>query len=150
MINKVTLIGHLGKDPEIRHFENGGSVARLTVATSDSYKDKDGNWQNQTEWHNVTAWRALAESAEKYLKKGNLVFVEGKLSTRKYTDSNGVEKYATEVIANTLRSLERREKSDGNYNQAPLPSAEDAPYSSPNYGGNVSGPSLTEVDDLPF
>ena len=150
MINKVTLVGHLGKDPEVRHFENGGSVARLTVATTDSYKDKEGNWQNQTEWHNVTAWRYLAETAEKNLKKGNLVYVEGKITTRKYTDANGVEKFATEVVANTLRSLERREKGDGGYNAAPLPSSNEDPYAGNNFGGNVSGPSMGEVDDLPF
>lgn len=150
MINKVTLIGYLGKDPEVRHFDNGGSVARLTVATSENYKDKEGNWQSQTEWHNVSAWRGLADNAEKYMKKGHLVYVEGKLTTRKYTDANGVEKFATEVLALNLRSLERREKSEGGYNSAPLPTSNEDPYAGNSFGGNVSGPSMGEVDDLPF
>lgn len=146
MINKVTLIGHLGKDPEVRHFENGGSVARITVATSESYKDKDGQWQNLTEWHNVTAWRALADRAEKELKKGSLVYVEGKLSTRKYTDTNGVEKYTTEVVANTLRSLDKREKSDGFIQGNTGNDSND----NAGYSNSVSGPTNSGDDDLPF
>ncbi|HPN71697.1 MAG TPA: single-stranded DNA-binding protein, partial [Saprospiraceae bacterium] len=73
MINKVTLIGNLGRDPEVRHLENGSSVARLAIATNENYRDKEGNWQTNTEWHNVIAWRALADTAEKQLKKGSMV-----------------------------------------------------------------------------
>lgn len=111
MINKVMLIGNLGRDPEVRHLDQNKSVARLAVATNENYKDKDGNWQTNTEWHTVNAWRGLAEYAEKYLKKGAQVYVEGKLRTRQYTDPNGVEKYSTEVEALTLRSLDRIERS---------------------------------------
>lgn len=159
MINRVTLVGHLGKDPEVRHFENGGSVARITVATNESYKDKDGNWQNLTEWHNVIAWRANADRAEKELKKGSMVFVEGKLKTRSYKDNNGIDKTITEVEATTLRSLERRERSEYS-NNAPLPEPNSGPsntsYNAPStpstsndpFGGDglVNDPS----DDLPF
>ena len=85
MINKVTLIGRLGNDPEIRHLEGGVAVARISLATNDFYRDKDGNPQETTEWHNVVMWRDLAERAEKQLKKGGLMYVEGKISYRKYT-----------------------------------------------------------------
>jgi single-strand DNA-binding protein len=149
MINRVTLVGNLGKDPEVRHFENGGSVARLVIATNESYKDKEGNWQNQTEWHNVVAWRANAERAEKELKKGNMVFVEGKLKSRSYKDNNGVEKYITEVEATTVRSLERREKS-GEYNSVPLP---DGPsYNAPSSNSSSANDNsfAPGSDDLPF
>jgi single-strand DNA-binding protein len=152
MINKVILIGNLGKDPEIRHFENGGSVARITVATNEAYKDKDGNWQNLTEWHNVVAWRALADRAEKDLKKGSMVYIEGKLKSRSYKDNAGVDKYITEVEASTLRSLERKERSEGGYNNVPLPSSPNDYIQSS--GGNSSAPQSEPFigggDDLPF
>ncbi len=109
MINKVTLIGNLGADPEVRHLDNGTAVGRFSLATNENYRDKDGNWQKITEWHNVTVWRELAERAEKQLKKGMMVFVEGKISYRKYTDKEGVERTSTDIVANTVRSLERSE-----------------------------------------
>ena len=150
MINKVTLIGNLGKDPEVRHLENGSSVARLAIATNESYRDKEGNWQNNTEWHNVIAWRALAETAEKQLKKGSMVYVEGKLRTRSYKDNNGVEKFTTEVEANILRSLDRRDK-----NEAPMPGQNDD-YNI-NYSKQAVDTPKTDrndenisADDLPF
>ena len=149
MVNKVTLIGNLGKDPEVRHFENGGSVARITLATNETYRDKDGNWQNQTEWHTVIAWRNLADRAEKELKKGSLVYVEGKLKTRQYKDSNGVDRYVTEVEAAILRSLDKRERTEGG-SGAPLPSQG-------TYGTDTSHttqqdftPLADGADDLPF
>lgn len=133
MINKVTLIGNLGSDPEIKHLESGAMVARLSVATNENYKDKDGNWQKQTEWHNVIAWRELAERADKMLKKGHLVFVEGKISYRKYQDKDGVEKYITDIVASNLRTLEKRE-GDGStsaYMENRIPSEERAPAARP-------------------
>jgi single-strand DNA-binding protein len=114
MVNKVILIGNLGKDPEVKRFEGGGAVAKFSVATTDAYKDKEGNWQDQTEWHDVVVWRDLAERAEKQLKKGSKVYVEGKLTHRKYTDANGVDKYITEVLAATFRSLDKREGTSEN------------------------------------
>ncbi len=109
MINKVILIGNLGKDPEIRTLESGASYAKMSVATNESYKDKNGEWQNITEWHNIIMWRALAERAEKQLKKGSLVYIEGKLTSRSYQDQDGNTKYITEVRANSYRLLEKRE-----------------------------------------
>lgn len=152
MINKVTLIGNLGGDPEVRHLESGVQVARFSVATNESYKDKDGNFQQITEWHNVVCWRELAERAEKMLKKGMLVYVEGKISYRKYTTQEGQDRYVTDIVANTFRLLERRE---GGGFDSRFPTAEDTPanktgaseipVSEPaNNGDDSAG------DDLPF
>lgn len=110
MINRVTLLGNLGKDPEVRTLENGSKVATFTLATTESYKDKNDTWQKITEWHSIVAWRNLADRAERDLKKGSSVFVEGKISYRKY-EKDGVEKYITEIVASTINSLEKREKS---------------------------------------
>jgi len=92
-VNKVILIGHLGKDPEVRHLENGTSVANFTLATSESYKDKTGNRIDQTEWHNIVVWRGLADVAEKFLKKGSQIYLEGKIRTRSWEDQGGNKKY---------------------------------------------------------
>jgi single-strand DNA-binding protein len=153
MINKVTLIGNLGKDPEVRRLETGAAVARMTLATNESYKDKSGEWKDLTEWHTVICWRHLAERAEKQLKKGSLVYVEGKLSTRKWTDKDGNDRYTTEVVANTFRILERRGDGGGfptpddepsfNKNHAEKP--KDPVTATPPSGGDDSG-----EDDLPF
>jgi len=153
MINKVTLIGNLGKDPEVRHLESGAVVARLTVATNESYKDKQGEWQTVTEWHTVTAWRALAERAEKYMKKGGMVYVEGKLSTRKWQDQNGNDRYTTEIVAQTLRSLEKRERSEASA-LGSFPTAMDEPskkVGAMSGGTNTDSPAKAlPEDDLPF
>ena len=113
MVNKVILIGNLGRDPEVRYLEGNVAVAKFSVATNESYKDKKGDWQTQTEWHDVVAWRALAERAEKQLKKGSQIFVEGKLTHRKYQDKDGNDRYVTEVVANSFRVLDRRESKPG-------------------------------------
>lgn len=149
MFNKVTLIGRLGNDPEIRHLEGGVAVARISLATNEYYKDKDGNPQETTEWHNVVMWRDLAERAEKQLKKGALIFVEGKISYRKYTGQDNVERYFTDIVANMFRNLERREGGDSRF-----PSTEPANMS--RSGGNAPGaaemvePVATDGSDLPF
>ena len=108
MINKVVLIGNLGRDPEVRRLESGAAVAKFSVATNENYKDKNGEWQTQTEWHSIVAWRNLAERVERDLKKGKLIYVEGKLTHRKYQDKDGNDRYITEVLANVIRLLERR------------------------------------------
>lgn len=113
MINKVTLIGRLGSDPEIKRLEGGSVVGRFSVATSDSYKDKDGNWQESTEWHNIVVWGPLAERAEKHLKKGMQVYLDGKIAYRKYTDKENIERNITDIVAATLRTLEKAEKKEG-------------------------------------
>lgn len=112
MINKITLIGRVGGEPETKRLESGAVVTRFSLATSDSYKDKEGNFQESTEWHNIVAWRDLAERAEKSLKKGTLLYVEGKVTYRKYNDKEGVEKTVTDIVANSFRPLEKRESSD--------------------------------------
>lgn len=110
MINKVTLIGFLGKDPEIRATESGVKVCTFSVATNETYKDKNDQWQTLTEWHNIVAWRFLAEKAERELKKGSFVYIEGKITYKKYTDKEGIERYTSEIVANTLNSLDKRDK----------------------------------------
>jgi len=153
MINKVTLIGNLGRDPEVRHLEGGSAVARISVATNENYQDRNGQWQTLTEWHNVTAWRGLAERAEKNLKKGMMVYVEGKLTTRKWQDQNGNDRYSTEVVARVLRSLERRESNltgDGGQmsSEAALPGAQN---DFPTVERTVAQPAVPpQDDDLPF
>jgi single-strand DNA-binding protein len=104
-VNKVILVGNLGKDPEVRHLEGGVSVAHFTLATNDYYKDKQGNRVERTEWHNISAWRGLAEMADKYLKKGQQVYIEGKLRTRQYQDKDQQTRYITEIIADEISML---------------------------------------------
>lgn len=106
-INKVILVGHLGKDPEVRHLDGNVTVASFPLATSEMY-NKDGRRVEQTEWHNIVMWRGLAEVAAKYLFKGKLVYVEGKLRTRTYEDKEGIRRYITEVVADNFTLLGRR------------------------------------------
>jgi single-strand DNA-binding protein len=147
-VNKVILIGNLGKDPEVRHLDNGASVANFSIATTETYKDRNsGERVDQTEWHNIVLWRGLAEVAEKYLKKGDSVYIEGKLRTRSW-EKDGVTRYTTEVVGDQMTMLGGKKSGD------------DSGQSS-NYSGNQSNnqtaaaPSQTpdtnsEMDDLPF
>jgi single-strand DNA-binding protein len=112
--NKVILIGYAGKDPEIRHLDSGVAVITLPVVTTERVKDRNGEWREISEWHNVVFWRSLAESVEKYVRKGSQILVEGKLRTRSWEDQNRQKKYTTEVVAETLKVLSRREN---NYQQ---------------------------------
>jgi single-strand DNA-binding protein len=104
-INKVILVGNLGNDPEVRYSQSGSAITTLSVATSESWKDKDGNQQERTEWHRVKAFGRLAEIMGEYLKKGRQVYIEGSLRTEKYTDKNGVDKYSTDIIADEMQML---------------------------------------------
>lgn len=113
-INKVILVGNLGKDPEIRHLEGNISVAKFSLATSEVYKNKEGNRVETTEWHNIVMWRGLADSAEKILRKGSLVYVEGKIRTRQYNDKEGNKRSITEIVADQMTLLNR--KTDGEQN----------------------------------
>lgn len=144
MINKVILVGNLGRDPEVRYLEGNVAVARFPLATNESYKDKSGNWQTRTEWHDIVLWRQLAERAEKSLKKGSLVFVEGKLTHRKWQDSQGQDRYTTEVVASVLRILDKREADDMNRssNQGSGMSGVSPDFNQPDISG--------DEDDLPF
>ena len=143
-VNKVILVGNLGKDPEVRHLENGASVANFSIATSESYKDKNGNRQEQTEWHNVVLWRGLAQIAEKYLRKGSQIYIEGKLRTRSWQDKDGNTRYTTEVVGDQMTMLGGR-SSGGNENSSPSSSNEPM---QDNGSANLS--SEDEADDLPF
>lgn len=163
MINKVILVGNIGKDPDVNYIQPDVAVAKFPLATDESYKRKDGNWENRSTWHNIVAWRNTAQYAENNIRKGQLVYVEGKIQTRKYEDKNGQERYITEIVANSVRILNKRDGSEGNYSagnsqQAASPNnAQTNNYSAPtndpkpvqnddpfgNDGGNVD-------DDLPF
>ncbi|NNF02657.1 MAG: single-stranded DNA-binding protein [Bacteroidia bacterium] len=109
-INKVILVGNLGKDPEVRELDGGIVVAKFPLATSETFKNKEGTRVDQTEWHNIVLWRGLAEVAERFLRKGSLVYIEGKLKTRSWDDKEGNKKYITEVVADNLTILSKRYK----------------------------------------
>ena len=151
-VNKVILIGNLGKDPEVRHLEGGVAVARFPLATSETFKDKSGQKQEKTEWHNIVLWRGLAEVAEKYLRKGQSVFIEGKIRTSQYQDKDGNQRYSTEIVADNMTMLTRAEggQQEGGNFQGASSSAEAANYST----GKTSAPAGVaqndEPDDLPF
>ncbi len=150
-INRVILVGNLGKDPEIRHTEGGVAVARFPIATSESYKDKNGNKVERTEWHNIVAWRGLAEVAEKYLKKGQSVYVEGKIRSNNYQDKEGIQRYSIEIVADNMTMLSSR--GDGSNGQSQNNNAQES--STGFNSGNVGKPEMSaayenEPDDLPF
>ncbi len=118
-VNKVILVGTLGKDPEIRYTQSGTAVTEVSIATNESWKDKNGEKQERTEWHRITFWGKLAEIAGEYLKKGAQVYVEGSLRTEKYTDKQGVEKYVTKVAANEMQMLGGRRDGAGDEDRRP-------------------------------
>jgi single-strand DNA-binding protein len=142
-VNKVILVGHVGKDPDVRHLDSGVTVARFSLATNETYTDKSGKKVTQTEWHNIVVWSKLAEVAEKYVKAGKLLFVEGRLKTSSYDDKEGVKRYKTEIFCDTFRFLGSSGGSDSGGNGGHTKSAELQ---------NVSEPEATipEPDDLPF
>ena len=148
-VNKVILIGNLGKDPEVRHLEGGVAVARFPLATSESYKDKSGQRVEKTEWHNVVLWRGLAEVAEKYLRKGQSVFIEGKIRTSQYQDKEGNQRYSTEIVADNMTMLGGR-GGDGNGSTGYQESASSASGSGSSNYGSASVAQNDEPDDLPF
>lgn len=111
-VNKVILLGHLGKDPESFTFENGVKKVSFSLATTESYKDKEGNRVDQTEWHNIVMWRGLADVAEKYLKKGSQIYVEGKIKTRAWDDKDGNKRYTTEIFADNMNMLGSKSESE--------------------------------------
>jgi single-strand DNA-binding protein len=124
MVNKVILIGNLGADPKVSYTQSGTAVATLSVATNRRVKDRDGNFQDETEWHRVIVWDKSAEFCGNYLSKGSKVYVEGRLQTRKWKDQSGADRYTTEVIAATIQSLTPRGgdgSTGGGYEQPPLP-----------------------------
>ena len=117
-LNKVTLIGNLGKDPEVQTLETGVALAKFSLATSESYKDSEGVKHTQTEWHNIIVWRSLAEVAGKYLRKGSTIYLEGKIKTRSYEDKDGNKKYVTEIIADNFIMLGKASSDRANINES--------------------------------
>lgn len=142
-VNRVILIGNLGKDPEVRNLEGGAKVANFTLATTETYKNRNGERTENTEWHNIVMWRGLAEVAERFLKKGNSVYIEGKLRTRSWDDQNtGTKRYITEVVADNMTMLGGRR--DENTESSNNRKEEEAPPPEP------SEISDDPSDDLPF
>lgn len=146
-VNKVILVGNLGKDPEVRHLDTGRAVANFSMATSETYKNRNGERVTNTEWHNIVLWSPLAEIAEKYLKKGNQVYIEGKITTRSYDDKDGIKKYITEVVGREMTLLGSRSDSDGGYNPNQGSSSEEREYQPTNSEVDTKE---DETDDLPF
>jgi single-strand DNA-binding protein len=143
MVNKVILIGNLGADPELRATQSGTSVATLSVATSRKWKNKEGQQQDETEWHRVIVWAQAAEFCANYLSKGSKVYVEGRLQTRKWQDQSGNDRYTTEIIATTVQSLSPKGSEGGGgggYDEPPLPPEP--------FGGGMGGSGTGE--DVPF
>jgi single-strand DNA-binding protein len=158
-LNKATLIGNLGKDPEVRAIPSGAKVANFSIATTESYTGKDGQKVDKTEWHNIVMWRGLAEVAEKYLKKGSQVYIEGRLQTRSWDDQNGQKRYTTEIIADNMVMLGKPGGGGGgprdggeSFQRSEQPAMNQS-RTSGNGGGGYSAPSSMPPqaeDDLPF
>lgn len=153
-VNKVILIGHLGKDPDVRYMPNGDQVTNITVATTDSWKDKtSGEKKEATEWHRVVFFRRLAEIAGQYLKKGAQVYIEGGLKTRKWQDKDGQDRYTTEIVADQMQMLGRREGSGPPPVGSPTPPAQSGgatPDRPPAQGGGSGGNFNDFEDQIPF
>ncbi len=149
MVNKVILIGNVGKDPEVRYLENDVPVAHFPLATSETYRLKDGERVTQTEWHNIVLWRGLAKVAENYVKKGHSLYIEGKIRTRSYEDRDGNKKYITEIVADNMQMLTKK----GDSSQPPASAdsssepAVDPGTKLPEENNEAASPG---EDDLPF
>ncbi len=155
-VNKVILIGNLGQDPEVKYMPNGGAVTNVTIATSESWKDKStGEQKEKTEWHRVVFFQRLAEIVGEYLKKGSKVYIEGKLQTRKWQDQSGNDRYTTEIVANEMQMLDSRGGSGGgggNFNQSPSQSSGAAPQQQQQQPAAApAGGGMGDFDDdIPF
>jgi single-strand DNA-binding protein len=155
-VNKVIIVGNLGRDPETRYMPNGEAVTNIAVATTEKWNDKaSGEKKELTEWHRITFYRKLAEIAGQYLRKGSQVYVEGRLQTRKWTDKEGVERYTTEIIADTMQMLGGRQGAGGSapmdddYGSAPAPRQSAAP--APRPAASKPAPNFSDMDDdIPF
>ncbi|MEQ8478763.1 single-stranded DNA-binding protein [Fulvivirga sp.] len=149
-VNKAIIVGRLGKDPEVRHLENGAAVANFPVATSETYKDRNtGERKEQTEWHNVVLWRGLAEIAEKYLNKGDMVYIEGKLRTRSW-EKDGVTRYTTEIVGDNMTMLSPKGSNEGGQ---PTDGGSSMPQQQTQNTASTPAGDIAledESDDLPF
>lgn len=140
-VNKAIIVGNLGKDPEVKFLTNGDAVCSFSIATTDSWKDKEGQKQEKTEWHNIVMYRKLAEIAGEYLKKGSPIYVEGSLQTRKWTNKEGQERYTTEIVANSMQMLGGKPQEKQQTQQEPQEDKYEAPK--PSVEGDDS-------EDIPF
>jgi single-strand DNA-binding protein len=149
-INKVILVGNLGKDPEIRYTSDNTPVATFSVATTESY-NKNGEWVEITEWHNIVAWRYLAEKAQKFLQKGKQVYIEGKIRNRSYDDKEGNKRYTIDIVADVIQPLGKREDGEGSNNGGGYANAQSQqqPQAQPQQAAQTAPPVPLD-DDLPF
>jgi len=149
-VNKVILLGNLGKDPEVKYTPSGTPVAKLTLATNERFKDKDGQWQDRTEWHNIVLWQRLAEIAGEYLKKGSKVYIEGKLQTRSWEDKQTNQKrYMTEVVANDIVLLSGRSEG-GEFSRGAAAGGNNFDQRVPEHEPAVANTSPISDEDIPF
>lgn len=148
-LNKVMLIGNLGKDPEVRYTAGGTAVASFSLATSEKFKGKDGQWEEKTEWHNITLWARLAEIAGEYLSKGKTVYIEGRLQTRKWTDKEGKDRYTTEIVGERMQMLSGKGEGGGNQGGGQR-SGGGRPQQDYNQGSTYEEPVFNPDDEIPF
>lgn len=151
-VNRVMLIGNLGRDPDLQHLEGNIAVAKFPLATTETFKDKNGNLVSQTEWHTVVLWRGLAELAQKYLHKGSLVFIEGRLRTRTWEDKDKNRRFSTEIVGDNLVMLDKRKENGVDFHPATDTQQDTSGFSNDmSYNSNPSMGSLPDTkDDLPF
>jgi single-strand DNA-binding protein len=152
-VNKAILVGRLGKDPETRYMTNGEAVTNATLATSENYKDKSGEKQERTEWHNLVFYRRLAEIAGEYLKKGSQVYIEGRIQTRKWQDKEGKDRYTTEIIVNEMKMLGSKSTGGGSFeveDERSAPAPRSAPATKPAAAPAAKGNFDNFDDDIPF
>ena len=160
-VNKVILVGNVGKDPETRYLEGGTAVCSFSLATSESYRNRDGERVTNTEWHNIVLWRGLAEVAEKYVKKGSQLFIEGRIRTRSWEDRDGNKRYTTEIVGDNMQMLGRRSDDQGSQDnqRSPQESQQSSPAPQAQNQSTDTGqgadlndviPDMEGPDDLPF
>ncbi|MBN2612064.1 MAG: single-stranded DNA-binding protein [Bacteroidales bacterium] len=149
-VNKVILVGNVGKDPDVRYIDNGTPRCTFSMATSEVYKNKNGEKVTTTEWHNIVLWRGLAEIAEKYVKKGTQLYIEGKIRTRSYDDKDGNKKYITEIVGDVMQLLSRRQDDSPVSSDSPKPQESASFSDSADTATESINPELNGTDDLPF
>jgi single-strand DNA-binding protein len=151
-VNKVILVGNVGKDPETRYLEGGTAVCSFPFATSETYRNRDGEKITNTEWHNVVLWRGLAEVAEKYVRKGSQLYIEGRIRTRSWDDRDGNKRYTTEVVGDNMQMLGKRSDETGIQDQGTVTTQTDRQKKETGAGSDFNdvGPGPDESDDLPF
>jgi single-strand DNA-binding protein len=146
-VNKAILVGFVGVDPEVRYLDSGTPVANFRMATSENYTNRSGEKVSQTEWHNIVLWRGLAEVAEKYVKKGSQIYIEGRIRTRSWDDRDGNKRYTTEIVADTMQLLGKK----GEFSSSDAPSApQESTSGNSNTAAGNDGPEPDGADDLPF